>query len=349
MAIKHLREQPLIVVEGYMDVITLHLHGFTGAVAGLGTAIGINHLNLINQYTQSPIFCLDGDQAGQSATLKLVELYLPNLKSGMLPKFIILNEKDPDSFFTKYTSEEFDIQIQNAYSLSELLWLSYSNGFNMVVPEDAATVLKNLQNVVNSIPDIQLKSQFLSFIRNKIFESKRFKNTNNHNKSTLKKSYSMLSSNVLRCVVLLACIFKYPSVLVDIEEQLNTVTFEDQILNDLKDFVLDQFNYGTLDIVASMKNDSKIYGYYNELCVLPIYENTYNKISNEVEALNVCYDTLNLMNKKDITLQIADIDRQLKELNTRLIKVDSETEVYNEIYKKIKQLIATKMALKNKN
>jgi len=71
------RGQPLIVAEGYMDVIALALGGFEGSVAPLGTAITEHQLNLMWQISPEPIIALDGDKAGLRAAYRLIDVALP--------------------------------------------------------------------------------------------------------------------------------------------------------------------------------------------------------------------------------------------------------------------------------
>src|SRR5262249_35988431 len=67
----------LLVVEGYMDVVSLHQHQITCAVATLGTAINTRHLQKLLRYTNDIIFCFDGDLAGQKAGWRALTISLP--------------------------------------------------------------------------------------------------------------------------------------------------------------------------------------------------------------------------------------------------------------------------------
>jgi DNA primase len=71
--------QPLIVAEGYMDVIALVAAGFEAAVAPLGTAITETQLDLLWRISPEPVIALDGDKAGLRAAMRLVDLALPHL------------------------------------------------------------------------------------------------------------------------------------------------------------------------------------------------------------------------------------------------------------------------------
>jgi DNA primase len=89
--------QPLIVAEGYMDVIALVAAGFEAAVAPLGTAITEEQLQLLWRISPEPVIALDGDKAGLRAAMRLVDLALPHLGPERSLRFAILPQgQDPD-------------------------------------------------------------------------------------------------------------------------------------------------------------------------------------------------------------------------------------------------------------
>ena len=91
------RGEPLIVAEGYMDVIALDSGNFNGAIAPLGTAITEKQLQLMWRISPEPIIALDGDKAGLRAAYRLIDLSLPLLRTGKALRFSIMPEgKDPD-------------------------------------------------------------------------------------------------------------------------------------------------------------------------------------------------------------------------------------------------------------
>ena len=89
--------QPLVVAEGYMDVIALAEAGFGASVAPLGTAITEHQLQLLWRISDEPIIALDGDTAGLRAAMRAVDLALPLLEAGKSLRFALMPEgKDPD-------------------------------------------------------------------------------------------------------------------------------------------------------------------------------------------------------------------------------------------------------------
>src|SRR5690606_26350914 len=126
-AAKYIRiEDSVIVVEGYMDLITLHQYGFKNVVATLGTALTSDHAKLLKRSTKNVLVLFDSDQAGQFAQ----ERSLPILLSeGLLPKAISLGEsKDPDEFLRTNGAEKLKEKIKHAMDLFLVLWQRVSAG-----------------------------------------------------------------------------------------------------------------------------------------------------------------------------------------------------------------------------
>ncbi|NSW89982.1 MAG: DNA primase [Firmicutes bacterium] len=110
-------ERKLIVVEGYMDVISLHQNGIINSVASLGTALTENQGRLLRKYAEEIIMSFDADTAGQTATIRSLDLL-----SGMgcVVKVLTIPEgKDPDDFIRKSGADEFRKLIDNAMTLVE--------------------------------------------------------------------------------------------------------------------------------------------------------------------------------------------------------------------------------------
>ena len=107
----------LIMVEGYMDAISLHQRGIDNAVASLGTALTEKQGRLLKRYKSKIIIGYDSDAAGQGATMRGLEI-LQNI--GFDIRILQLEgAKDPDEFIIKYGSGKFGLFVQNAISLVE--------------------------------------------------------------------------------------------------------------------------------------------------------------------------------------------------------------------------------------
>src|ERR1700731_4278834 len=114
---------PLVVVEGYVDVIAMVGAGFAGSVAPLGTALTENQLALLWKMADEPILCFDGDKAGQKAAWRAADLALPHLKPGKSLRFALLPEgQDPDDLARSGGRGAIEEVIGAARGLAEVIW-----------------------------------------------------------------------------------------------------------------------------------------------------------------------------------------------------------------------------------
>jgi DNA primase len=104
-----------IVVEGYMDFLSLYIAGIRNVVATLGTALTRDHVMLLKRYTDRVIVVFDGDESGRKAALRVLEVFL---EEGLSPLMVSLPDgDDPDSFISKGRRDELLKLIADADSL----------------------------------------------------------------------------------------------------------------------------------------------------------------------------------------------------------------------------------------
>lgn len=107
----------VIIVEGYMDCLALHLKGITWSVASLGTALTESQGKLLKKYFDEIIISYDADSAGQAATLRGLDIL--NELGCRVKVISIPDGKDPDEFLKRHTAEEFILLVDEAKSLVE--------------------------------------------------------------------------------------------------------------------------------------------------------------------------------------------------------------------------------------
>jgi DNA primase len=155
------REQPTLCVEGYMDVVALSQAGFQAAVAPLGTSVTESQLRLLWRLNLEPIICLDGDQAGQNAALRVLEVALPVIQSGYSLRFVTLPEgEDPDSFVRSGRSAGLRQMIDNAQPLIDRLWHAVFASAPLKTPEQQAAIEKKIFDLVGKIKEPTLKKSY---------------------------------------------------------------------------------------------------------------------------------------------------------------------------------------------
>jgi DNA primase len=155
----------LIVCEGYMDVIALHEAGFTGAVAPLGTAVTEAQIEAVWKLAPEPIFCLDGDAAGQRAALRAADRALPLLKPGFSLRFATLpGSEDPDTLIRRRGASAFAEVLGLARPLVDLMWEAEAAGRPLDTPERRAGLELRLKERVNRIADRSVQQQYYSML-----------------------------------------------------------------------------------------------------------------------------------------------------------------------------------------
>lgn len=136
------RTRQVIMVEGYMDAISLHAHGVTNAVASLGTAFTIEQARLLKRYADEVVFSYDMDAAGQNATRRALEIAGT---TGLKMRVLHLSEgKDPDEFVNKYGGEAYKEAVAQAIPALDYL-------FNLLLETHDRTSLEGQHLILNDM------------------------------------------------------------------------------------------------------------------------------------------------------------------------------------------------------
>ncbi len=153
--------QPLVVAEGYMDVIALAHAGFEATVAPLGTAVTEDQLRLLWRMADEPIIALDGDTAGLRAAMRLIDLALPMLEAGKSLRFALMPEgQDPDDLIRAKGAAAMQTLLDQAEPLVALLWRRETEGKSFDSPERRAALDKSLRQAIGRIKDPSLRRHY---------------------------------------------------------------------------------------------------------------------------------------------------------------------------------------------
>jgi DNA primase len=145
---------PVVVVEGYVDVIAMVGAGFPASVAPLGTALTENQLALLWKMADEPILCFDGDRAGQKAAWRAADLALPQLKPGKSLRFALLPEgQDPDDLARSSGRAAIEEVIGAARGLADVIWSREIEGGTFATPERRAALEARIGELSNGIRD----------------------------------------------------------------------------------------------------------------------------------------------------------------------------------------------------
>lgn len=146
---KQSEEKRIILVEGYMDAISLYQRGIDNVVASLGTALTEEQARLLRKYSEQIIFAYDSDGAGQNAIKRGIEvLEKQNCDARVLQ---MEGAKDPDEYIIKYGSGRFKLLVDNAISLVEFKIKMLKDGYNLDNAKDKIAFLKKITNILSSV------------------------------------------------------------------------------------------------------------------------------------------------------------------------------------------------------
>jgi len=157
----HETKTPLIVCEGYMDVVALWGAGFKQAVAPLGTAMTENQIALLWRVCEEPVLCFDGDKAGAGAAHRAVDRALPRLSPGKSLSFAFLPEgMDPDDLVSEQGSQAFQNILNKADPLVDVLWRRETQAQPLKTPEQRAALRTHLRSLVKTIEDKDVRAAY---------------------------------------------------------------------------------------------------------------------------------------------------------------------------------------------
>ena len=152
----------IVVVEGYMDVVTLAQYGITNAVATLGTATTSDHVQVLFRTVSEIVFSFDGDRAGRAAAWRALENTLPNLQDGRVVRFLFLPDgEDPDSLVRQIGKEGFEARLREAMPLSQFLFERLAQDADVGTLDGRAQLMARLKPMLEAIPGAIFK-QMLS-------------------------------------------------------------------------------------------------------------------------------------------------------------------------------------------
>jgi DNA primase len=153
----------LLMVEGYMDVVSLYQHGFNRAVATLGTASGATHLEKIFRHTSKLVVCFDGDAAGNKAAERVLENALPAMRDGREICFMFLPEgEDPDSYVLQHGTAAFEQLAETARPLEQQLLIQASANIQTDSDAGKARACQTALPLVKTLPQGIFKHRMLA-------------------------------------------------------------------------------------------------------------------------------------------------------------------------------------------
>ena len=249
----------VVVVEGYMDAISLSINGIENVVAPLGTALTLDQIQILCKNTNDIVVCLDGDAAGIGAMRRTIDVVLPIINSKNLIRFALLpGGADPDDYVRKNGRAMMENFLKNANHLSKVLFdfevkdlnldLYLNSGQGLISAEQKAQLEAKLFQKINLISDANSKKHFIQYYKNLLFELGKSKNFNIHKNFQSKNSTSKSTTNcdfnidnqTGYSLAIIAIIANFPE-LRNYQDEfciLRNLEFKNQELSDIKEHLI---------------------------------------------------------------------------------------------------------------
>ena len=326
----------VIIVEGYLDVITLHQNGFKNVVSNSGTAITENQLNLIWRFFSNPTICLDGDESGVKAAERASERLFPNLSSEKKLFFsIITNGMDPDDLLRKKGVEEFKKVLKSKIDIIDFIWDTNFKEVKNNNPYELAVFENKIKKIVSLIKDETLQKYIYEIFIERLrglapsFSKRDFKKSTIKNniyllretKDIFEKKNKFTKENLIELSILYIGL-KYPEIFVKNIEEISKFKFKDENAENLKNYLME--NLGLYKKKEEIKTE--LNKKFAELI---------NKIEN--------YSNVRLLtkNKKDLAmedylkdlledLKFIDYEKKIESLEAKLLRKFDESS-FNEL------------------
>ncbi len=195
---KNLRSETdnVLIVEGYMDVVSLYSFGIKNVISNSGTALTERQIDLIWKFFPNPTICLDGDPSGQNAALRIGEKLFPFINEKNKIFFSMIPDgKDPDEFIRENGKQLFIKLLEKKEIIQDFLWNYYLSKIDKNNPFEISKFEKEIKKLSYSIRDETLKKYVLEdFLEklNRLTPNQAYKKNNSFFNFKNKKNFKIL-------------------------------------------------------------------------------------------------------------------------------------------------------------
>jgi DNA primase len=200
---KNLRSETneVLIVEGYMDVVSVYGSGIKNVIANSGTALTERQISLIWKFFSNPVVCLDGDESGQKAAIRIAEKLFPLINEKNKIYFSIMPEgKDPDDYIKLNGKDGMLTLIKDKEIIQSFIWNYQLNKIDQSNPYEISKFEKEIKRLSYTIQDETLKKyvleDFLEKIR-KLTPIQSLKQQNRYSSFHKKNDYKILKETKL--------------------------------------------------------------------------------------------------------------------------------------------------------
>jgi len=322
----------VIIVEGYIDVVSVYSRGIKNVIANSGTALTDRQINIIWKFFSNPIICLDGDKSGQDAALRIAEKLFPIINDESKIYFSIMPEgNDPDDYIRQNGREKFLSILKEKKIIQNYIWDYHLKKIDRNNPFEVSKFEKEIKKMCYLIKDETLKKYVLEEFLEKIKKLTPIQNTKRSYQSfqkhknkqnyqilnetkTLHQKNSHFSRVQIKEFSILFIMLNFPKIVLKKIEDISKIIFLSEKNESLKKIIVSSLLEGDNED----KIQSKISGDYKKL-IEEIQENSNIQIIVKVK------------NDEAILELLSELLIELEELNN-LKKIESlEKELINNL------------------
>ena len=191
----------VLIVEGYMDVLGVYSSGIKNVIANSGTALTERQIDLIWKFFTNPIICLDGDESGQKAALRIAEKLFPFINERNKIYFSIMPEgRDPDDYIKQKGKDGLVELLKEKQIIQSYIWNYHLSKIDQNNPFEISKFEKEIKKLSYSIQDETLKKYVLEDFLEKIKKLTPIQSSRqnyNYTKFNKKKDYQILKETKL--------------------------------------------------------------------------------------------------------------------------------------------------------
>ncbi len=191
----------VLIVEGYMDVVSVYASGIKNVIANSGTALTERQISLIWKFFSNPVICLDGDESGQKAALRIAEKLFPLINEKNKIYFSIMPDgTDPDDYIKQKGKEGLLNLLKEKEIIQSFIWSYHLNKIDQNNPYEISKFEKEIKSLSYSIQDETLKKYVLEDFLEKIKKLTPIQSSRkdyNYSSYKKKKDYQILKETKL--------------------------------------------------------------------------------------------------------------------------------------------------------
>jgi DNA primase len=269
-------EKSALVVEGYMDFLTLYQAGIRNVVATSGTAMTAEHAHLLKRFASRVVLVFDGDEAGQAAAQRGVFTLAPlDLDVTVL---ILPPDEDPDSFVKKYGADPFRAMVAQARGANEFIIDRVMAEHGGRTPRGQKAVIEALAPLIQSMSDPLAKARFKKDVAERlgveektVYQMLRGRAGVDHGAGATARG----DENYLRSLEgsFLHLLFTRPDLITEARQYIAADTLTDGISGDIYSLLLQLYDeQGSIDGILDRTNDAEVQRLISRMLVKPALE-----------------------------------------------------------------------------